>query len=229
MITYFLKSLVLIRYFAILFIYLLSIVFLQAQAPQANELVQIHQATTTDMNNTSNPETGSFIYNTTINKMFFFDGTSWVLMLSAGFTAYPGHLIITGTGSQTISGLPFQPSAIVFSAHANVETITLNSDNGVGNNSNTIENAFGTMNGYARNDNGTINQQVIYVGGSGTSINNISRYSNPSQCIGIRYSNQNGGNLGLTTATLTDFTADGFTINVNSLADNLLVMFTAYP
>tara|TARA_R110001583_G_scaffold114811_1_gene265233 strand:- start:149 stop:352 length:204 start_codon:yes stop_codon:yes gene_type:complete len=66
------------------------------------------------------------------------------------------------------------------------------------------------------------------VGGNGTSINDISRYSNPNECIGIRYSNQNGDSLGLTTASLTSFTTDGFIINVTNRSDDVLVMFTAY-
>ena len=203
------------------------IVFLNAQTPEANELVKIHEVTNTEMFAIANPETGSFVFNTTANKIFVYNGTAWALMES-GASVYPGHFIITGAGSQTITGLPFLPSSVVFSAHANIESEMIDDDNGVGNNSNTIVNAFGTMTGYARNDNGTITQQVIYVGGSGTSINDISRYANSTQCIGIRYSNQNGDRIGLTSAILTAFTADGFTITIDNYSDDLLVIFTAH-
>jgi len=210
-----------------IFFFFLSVA-IYSQAPEAGNLVKIHEATTTEISAIVNPIQGSFVYNTTENKMYFFNGTTWVEINDNQPTAYTGHFIITATGAQTISGLPFEPSSITFVAHANIESTNINNDNGVGNNSNTIVNAFGTMNGYARNDNGTINQQVIYVGGSGTSINDISRYSNASQCVGIRYSNQNGDNIGLTTANLSSFTTNGFVINVSSRADNLLVMYTAY-
>ena len=199
-----------------------------SQAPDAGSLVKIHEATSTEINTIASPEKGSFVYDTTLDKMLFYNGTVWVEINDNQPTAYTGHFIISATGSQTITALPFEPSSISFVAHANIETTTINNDNGVGNNSNTIVNAFGTMNGYARNDGGSISQQVIYVGGSGTSINDISRYSNPNECIGIRYSNQNGDSLGLTTASLTSFTSDGFIINVTNRSDDVLVMFTAY-
>jgi hypothetical protein len=139
-----------------------------------------------------------------------------------------GVFIISSTGNKTISGLPFQPSQISFVAHANVESLNLNSDNAVGNNNSGLANSFGSMNGFARNDNGTITQQVIYVGGSGNSINDISRYASNNQCIGIRYGNQNGDNLGLTSGSMNSFNSDGFTINVGSHADNLVVIFHAH-
>ncbi|MBU2996347.1 hypothetical protein KO500_07870 [Cellulophaga baltica] len=214
------------KYF-FLFILIYTTSLLQAQTPKANELTKLHEVTTAEMNSIDSPEAGSLIFNTTENKLYYYNGTEWVNTKSDK-TVYAGHFIISGTGLQTITGLPFEPSSIVFSAHANIETTTINADNAVGNNSNTLANAFGTMSGYARNDNGSINQQVIYVGGNGNSINDISRYANPTQCIGIRYANQNGDNLGLTTASLTTVTNGGFTINVSNHSDDLVVLFTAY-
>ena len=143
-------------------------------------------------------------------------------------STYVGQFIITATGAQTISGLPFEPSSITFVAHANVETLNLDSDNGVGDNNTGLANSFGTMNGFARNDSGTTTQQVIYVGGSGNSINDISRYASSSNCIGIRYGNQNGNALGRTLASLSSFDTTGFTINVSAKADNVVVLYTAY-
>ena len=143
-------------------------------------------------------------------------------------STYVGQFIITATGAQTISGLPFEPSSITFVAHANVETLNLDSDNGVGDNNTGLANSFGTMNGFARNDSGTTTQQVIYVGGSGNSINDISRYASSSNCIGIRYGNQNGNALGRTLASLSSFDTTGFTINVSTKADNVVVLYTAY-
>ncbi len=144
-------------------------------------------------------------------------------------SVYPGSFQITATGSIDIEDLPFEPSAVTFTAYANVEVPNLNSDNGVGNNTNTVVNAFGSMKGFARKDGATsITEQVIYNGGNGTSINDISRYASSSHSIGLRYSNQNGDNLGLTTATVTSFNTDGFTINVDNFTDGILVIYEAY-
>lgn len=196
-----------------------------SQTPTAEELVKIHSVSDSEMNAIANPIEGSYIYNTTSETMHYYNGTDWAELLASTSTVYVGHFIISGTGSQTISGIPFQPSSITFTAHANIESTSINSDNNVGNNNNAIPNTFGIMNGYARND---LSQQVMFVGGSGNSINDISRYANANQCIGIRYTNNNGDNLGLTTANLTAVNNDGFTINVSSRVDNLLVMYTAY-
>ena len=113
-------------------------------------------------------------------------------------------------------------------AYANVESFNLNTDNGVGNNNSGIANSFGSMTGFARNDGGSITEQVIYVGGSGNSINDISRYASNSHSIGLRYGNQNGNNLGITSATVTAFNSDGFSLNTDSFADGIVVIFQAF-
>ncbi|NER09289.1 hypothetical protein SAMN06265375_1011217 [Muriicola jejuensis] len=141
---------------------------------------------------------------------------------------YVGAFQINGTGNLTISGLPFQPTSITFSAHANVDDFNLDADNGIRNNERGLENSFGSMNGFARDNGSSIAHQVIYVGGHGNSINDISRYASSSHCIGIRYGNQNGDNLGLTTARITQFNPDGFTVNTDNYTDALLIMYTAY-
>lgn len=173
-----------------------------------------------------------------------------------GPTVYSGFFIIdnttltsTGTYAQLISGFPFQPSQVTFVAHPNIGSFDLNEDNAlpdtpnanIDNNTALLENTFGTMNGFARA--GTpINQAVIFSGGSGSSINNISRYSNDQQCIGIRYTNNNGNNLGIISAVLSSFNTNGFNLNItytlgttgnaaqqdDILDESLIVLFTAY-
>ncbi|SDX51707.1 hypothetical protein SAMN05444411_106121 [Lutibacter oricola] len=143
-------------------------------------------------------------------------------------TVYVGQFIISATGNKIITGLPFKPSSITFVAHANVETLDMDTDNAAGDNNKGLANSFGTMNGFARDDDGTITQQVIYIGGSGNSINDISRYASSSRCIGLRYSDQNGNALGRTLGSLTSFNTNGFTINVTNKSDNIVVLYTAY-
>ena len=96
------------------------------------------------------------------------------------------------------------------------------------------------MNGFARALTGTTvpDQQVIYVGGSGNSINSISWFSSSNDCIGVRYGDRDAENLGIIKGALTSFTTDGFdidvTYNVSAIDpttfrdEKLVVLYTAY-
>lgn len=178
-----------------------------------------------------------------------YNGTEWI---PNSVNVFTGAFTITVAGTTSVTNLPFQPTQVTFVAHANVESLDINADNGVGNNARGIYNSFGTMNGFARqNTDNTITQQVIYVGGHGNSINDISRFSSSANCIGIRYGDQNGTNLGIIRGALTGFTANGFDINVtytngtvtsngtntnlvlrvlptDVLQEDVVVLFTAY-
>ncbi|WP_089262229.1 hypothetical protein [Maribacter sedimenticola] len=189
-------------------------------------LLGLTRATTSEMNAAINLEQGAMLYNTDEDQVFVYNGTSWIQYSQP--KVFMGVLNITASGNLTVTGLPFQPSQISFVAHANIEDLNLNTDNGTRNNDNGIANTYGSMNGFARDDNGSTVQQVIYVGGNGNSINDISRFSSDSACIGIRYSNQNGDNLGITSGSLTSFDTNGFTLNITSHADNLVVLYHAY-
>jgi len=201
-----------------------------------NTLMGIPILTTAERTGIVAPITeGNMVYDSDFNRLFEYTDTGWQEILTAGSTAYVGAFEITGAGSVTITGVPFRPASLSFVAHANVETFAnINSDNAVGNNNAGIANSFGSMNGIAR-DTGAAPffQRAIYVGGSGNSINDISRYSSNVNCIGIRYGNQNGDILGLITGAITAFTADGFTINFTyangvPAAEGLAILFTAY-
>lgn len=137
----------------------------------------------------------------------------------------------------TVTGIPFRPSAVTFVAHINVEALNLNDDNSTGgNNNNGPNNSFGSMNGFARDDGAALpSQQVIYLGGSANSINDISRFASSTNAIGARFGNQNGDNLGIIRGQVTGFTNNGFTINMvytngsaNIQGEDLVVLFTAY-
>ena len=139
-----------------------------------------------------------------------------------------GAIRITSSGTMDVTGIPFQPTSISFSAHANVENFNLDSDNGTRNNDSGISNAFGTMNGFVQDTGSGLNQQVIYVGGSGNSINDISRFASDSHCIGLRYSNQNGDKLGLTRARVTQMNSDGFRLITDNYAEDVVILYQAY-
>ena len=212
----------------ILPVFFLFTICLQSQL-DANSVFTLPTATLAQINAITAAQEGALAYATDTDNVYRFDGSTWSEIATSNTpNVYFGAFIISSTGNQTINGLPFQPSQISFVAHANVETYNLDSDNGVGNNNRFLPNSFGTTNGFARDDSGSVVQQSIYVGGSGNSINDISRYASSSHCVGIRYGNQNGDSLGLTTASVTSFNSDGFTINVDNHSDDLVVLYQAY-
>lgn len=201
---------------------------LQAQLDEFS-VFGLPAGTATEITAITAANAGAMAYATDENRIYLFDGSTWnVLVRQSDPNVYSGVVLLSASGTITVSGLPFQPRNITFTAHANVESLTLNTDNGIRNNERGLANSFGTSNGFARDDGGTIAQQNIYIGGSGNSINDISRFASSTHCVGVRYGNQNGDNLGVTSASLTAFTPDGFTLNVDSFADGLVVLFTAY-
>lgn len=208
--------------FSIIF---LTCIIVNAQL-ESGLLLGLTNASTTDINATTDAAKGSLVFNTDTNQVYVFDGTSWSQMSQKA--NYTGTFRISGTGAVSVSGIPFQPSSVSFVAYANIEDFDINADNGTRNNENGLPNAYGSMKGFARDDNGTITEQVIFNGGSGNSINDISRYASSSHSIGLRYANQNGDNLGLTTATVTAFTSNGFTLNTDNYADGIVVIFEAH-
>ena len=200
----------------------------------------VPRLTTTQRDALSSPATGLLIFNTTTRSFQynFGDGSSvdWYSLDAQSDTSpdttsnvYFGKAFISSTGVLTITGIPFQPTSVSFSAAANIDNYNLNTD-GVGgsDNLNTKDNYQGFMHGYAQVSGGSIVQQVISVGGSGSSLNDISRYSSASHCIGIRYGDNDGNSIGRTRASLTEFTADGFKLNVGERVDNLIILYTAH-
>ncbi|WP_378187103.1 hypothetical protein ACE939_01975 [Aquimarina sp. W85] len=221
---------------------LLNYAFLFAQI-DANSVMGVPSGTTAEIGAITTAQEGAIVYDTQIKRMFQFIEGSWQEMLTAG-NVYVGAFQINAAGTVNVTGIPFIPSSVTFVAHANVETFNLDIDNAI-NNDRGIRNSFGSMNGFARNDNGSITQQVIYVGGHGNSINDISRFASNTNAIGLRYGDQNGSSLGKITGRVTNFTADGFEVLVNyingtitntgnnvrpgDIADEgVIVLYTAY-
>ncbi len=190
------------------------------------------------------PATSLLVYNTAtsgsgVNAVrpgfYYWDGTEWKRLVDDRPDVYVGKFIINSTGNVNVTGLPFQPRSIKFEAYGNVSGdfggsaggYNVNSDNGTNNNNGGVSNSFNYMTGYATNY-GSTDQQVICGGANGNSINDISRYASDSECIGIRYSNQNGNSLGYLRGALASFNSDGFTINVTDFETETIVIFTAY-
>jgi hypothetical protein len=68
-------------------------------AVTADELMQIHKVTTTQMNAISNPQPGSLVYNMTENTIFFYTGTIWRKMRATG-----NETIINAGNGTSIAG-----------------------------------------------------------------------------------------------------------------------------
>lgn len=212
--------------------------------------------TTSEIQSIPNPIQGTLVFSSDEKIFYYYNATQWVPLNSPSSNVYVGAFTITPPGGSSstsfttqVSNIPFQPSQITFSAYANIEQFGINNDNQTNNNDQSIANSFGSMRGFARlNPNSSITQNVIYVGGSGNSINDISRYSSNNQCIGIRYGNQNGDSLGIISGVLNSFTYNatnstgGFSLTISYtlgtsgnpnrnddvLNEGLVVLYTAY-
>ncbi len=221
---------------------------LRAQVFPGTPVNGFPSGTTAQITTVPSPVEATIAYSTDEKIFYYYDGTNWI-PLRSGPNVYVGAFTIAAPGGTvatsfdvSVASLPFQPSQITFNAHANVETFNINAVGSAGLNTATLQNAFGVMQGYARDDSGTTTQGTIFIGGSGSSINTISRYSSNSQCLGLRYGNQNAVNLGVISGTLSSFNTDGFTINVSYtlgtsgnvnldndiLGEGLVVFYTAY-
>lgn len=221
-----------------------------AQAPQANALVQLLSVTTSERNSLVDVAEGSLIYDTDEQALYTYTTSNgWTRMQNEANTYVGSFIISARSGLVNITDVPFKPSKVSFVAHANIENYTIDADNGVADNTYGIQNSFGTCNGIARDNRGTILQQMINVGGHGNSINDISRFSSDQYCIGMRFGSQNGNDLGKIIAQLQSFDITGFTLRVGSslgtlssltgnarteidpndiTSESLVVLYTAY-
>jgi len=86
-------------------ILLLSMPFYALYAVTADELMLIHKANTSEMNNIAAPLTGSLVYNTTESTLYFYTGTTWKRLRSTGtetiLNAGSGMTVL-GNGSSTV-------------------------------------------------------------------------------------------------------------------------------
>jgi len=155
------------------------------------------------------------------------DGSATIDYEGSGATAdiYMGKFILNGTGTTSVTGIPFQPDQVEFVGYANAESYNVDSS---GSGSNNQGNYGGSFHGFARNDGGSTVQQAIHSGVSGQSVNNISRYASDSECIGIRYGDQDGNDSGGAYASLTSWNSDGFDLNVSELSQNIVIIYKAF-
>ena len=86
-------------------ILLLSTQFSTLYAVTANELLEVHKVTNTEMNNINTPQAGSLVYNTTDNTLYFYTGSVWKRLRSSGgetiLNAGSG-MLVTGNGTSSV-------------------------------------------------------------------------------------------------------------------------------
>jgi len=96
------KNIIKISSFLVL---LWSLQFSFVYAVTADELLQVHKVTTTEMNNITTPQAGSIVFNTTENTLYFYTGTIWKRLRSTGTETIinaGSNVVITGNGSSSV-------------------------------------------------------------------------------------------------------------------------------
>jgi hypothetical protein len=68
-------------------------------AVDADEIMQIHKVTTTEMNSISQPQVGSLVFNTTEDTLYFYTGIVWKRMRADG-----SETIVQAGNGVTLSG-----------------------------------------------------------------------------------------------------------------------------
>ncbi|MCF6244510.1 MAG: hypothetical protein L3J43_05685 [Sulfurovum sp.] len=71
----------------------------------ADELLEVHKVTTTEMNSITTPQAGSLVFNTTENTLYFYTGSAWKRLRSTGsetkVNAGSG-MVVTGNGTSSV-------------------------------------------------------------------------------------------------------------------------------
>ncbi len=200
---------------------------------------------------------GTLVWNTGTGAVsdagfYYWQGGRWNKVINAAEKQVAfGTILITATGAVNVTGVGFQPASVEFIGINRVQGVNNGAYRSSDNNSNDVRMAGGFTTGYAVNNGGTIIQQAIATGMSGSSINNIGTYSSTSHCIAAFFVNNNGEPIhdngtnnngsdsqeGLIRASLTSFNADGFSLNVdrflagasnNDRLNQIVVVYKAY-
>jgi len=86
------------------FFFMLVIFISSLQAVIADELLELHKVTTTEMNNINVPQAGSVVFNTTEHTLYFYTGSIWKRLRSTGTETIVNAgsgMTVTGNGSNT--------------------------------------------------------------------------------------------------------------------------------
>jgi hypothetical protein len=139
---------------------------------------------------------------------------------------HPGQFLITGTGSKSITGLGFQPTAITFrvpSGWADLDESTKDTQ--------FSSKPQGNAHGFARlNSSGQIIQQSAGSYGGQSNSNNSRMMASSTYGIQFHIVDTNGGVQSRGWAKVTSMDSDGFTIQVDDFSHSTghRIFFEAY-
>jgi hypothetical protein len=96
--------------FSFTLLLMLFCVFSHSQL-DSNSVLGVPTATLAQINSVTGAQEGAIAYATDTDKVYKFNGTSWEELANNNNTSvYLGVFVISTTGNQTITGLPFQPT-----------------------------------------------------------------------------------------------------------------------
>lgn len=140
---------------------------------------------------------------------------------------YANWFTLSGTApfTQTVS-VDLHPEIVLFYAAPSVSGMNVNDDAGTG--GSTMLNYSGSSFGMATlQPGGSISNGCVHSGGSGNSINEVSRYSSNSYSIGVRYADMDGVALGYNEAYVSSVSDGSMEITADTHDNDLLVFFLA--
>jgi hypothetical protein len=179
---------------------------------------------------------GTMVWNTgtagvTQTGFYLWETNQWNLVLSDNKPqVFIGRMVISASDgtTKTITGIPFSPSTVEFTAISNTESVNDGYDRS--DDDNDGDNSVGYTFGYAKVIAGsTVIEQIAISGaGSGASINRVGNYSSTNRCFAAQFVNQNADDQGRTSASMQSFTSDGFVLTINEFTDPVVVLIRAY-
>jgi hypothetical protein len=181
---------------------------------------------------------GTMVWNTgtagvTPTGFYLWETNQWNLVVSENKPQiFIGRMVISASdfseGTKTITGIPFSPRTVEFTAISNTETLNAGyTRSGSGNDAN---NSVGYTFGYAKVIAASpfIEQIAIAGAGSGASINRVGNYSSTNRCFAAQFVNQDALDQGRTSASMHSFTSDGFVLSIEEFRDPIVVLIRAY-
>jgi hypothetical protein len=181
---------------------------------------------------------GTMVWNTgtagvTPTGFYLWETDQWNLVLSENKPqVFIGRMVISESddaiGTKTITGIPFSPRTVEFTAISNTESVNDGYDRS--DDDNDGDNSVGYTFGYAKVTATApfIEQMAISGAASGASINRVGNYSSTNRCFAAQFVNQNANDQGRTSASMQSITSNGFVLSIDEFTDPVVVLIRAY-
>lgn len=159
-----------------------------------------------------------------------YDGTNFINSPREPSFIRSGFITFNASGTQTISGLGFQPQTIIFFLTTRITTA--NFEETPATNQSGVINAFGSGTGLCvRDENDNLTQSAQFIAPSSSSINSHTQGSTNTRCILIYETDNNGTILGRVDGEVSSITNDGFVVNTTTftMSRNVTMQYLAIP